>query len=69
MKKNLYGLAVVLLLVSEASSREKFLTFGLNASRFYDIGSTPLPGYSLGFGWEWKSGKSSWLFIPGFIGV
>ena len=68
MKRNLRCISLVLLLVSEASSREKFLTFGLNTSHFYDIGSKSLPGYSLGFGWEWRIGRSSaFVFSPSYL--
>lgn len=68
MKKYLSALMLVLLLFAGAQASEKYLTVGLNASRFYDISSKPLPGYSFGFGWEWKMGSSSaLLFSPSFL--
>ena len=54
MRKYLYGLMLVLLLFTRAQAGEGYLTGGLNVSRFYDVGSKPLLGFSLGYGQEWS---------------
>jgi len=59
---------IVFTLLSNIYASEKLITAGINLSQFYDEISKPLPGYSLGFGWEWKIGVSSALiFSPSFL--
>lgn len=68
MKKIVLTLIIVLSLISNIYASEKFVITGLNVSQFYDTISKPLPGYSIGFGWEWKKGCSSALiFSPSFF--
>jgi hypothetical protein len=68
MTKSILGFIIVFSLVSNLNASEKFVTGGINASQFYDAISKPLPGYSLGFGWEWKKGASlAFIFSPSFL--
>lgn len=68
MKKQLFALAVILVFFTRGQASEKFITGGLNISQFYDAISKPLPGYSIGFGWEWKLSSSlALLFSPSYL--
>jgi len=59
---------IVFTLLSNIYASEKFISGGVNLSQFYDEISKPLPGYSLGFGWEWEiGGSSALLFRPTFL--
>lgn len=68
MKKLFYIVALVMSFSVNSFAAEKFITTGLNISQFYDAVAKPLPGYSFGFGWEWKTGRtSSLLFSPSYF--
>src|SRR3990172_10430227 len=68
MKTAILSIILCILYTSSIFAAEKFLTAGLNVSQFHDAVSKPLPGYSIGFGWEWKKGRSSaLLFSPSFL--
>ena len=68
MKKRLAILLAVIFSTYDLFAAEHYLTGGVNVSQFYDAIAKPLPGYSLGFGWEWNKGRSSaWLFSPSFL--
>jgi len=68
MKKPLKISFDTILFVFDLFAAEYYLTGGVNVSQFYDAIAKPLPGYSLGFGWEWKKGRdSAWLFSPSFL--
>ncbi len=57
MKKYILFLLFGFILSSNVFAAERYLTGGLNVSLFYDVGSKPLLGFSLGVGKEWRVGK------------
>jgi len=68
MRKSIFALIFLLVLAPKVFASEKFISAGLNISRFYDSISKPLPGYSITFGWEWQKGRSwALIFSPSFL--
>ncbi|GEM_PF-2988015 len=46
--KGFFACLFVLLLIPRIQAGENYVTGGINSSRFYDVGSKPVLGYSLG---------------------
>jgi|GEM_PF-3457244 len=67
-QKYIIVLLVLLISVFDVLAAERFFTGGVNVSHFCNAISKPLPGFSLGLGWEWKIGRSSTLlFGPSYL--